>query len=118
MVHHRIIVRIPLVGVIDYLDYEKTGQQNQDDRTHSTVRTRDGEKVFLQRAGSRIQTSTKASHGDDGTTNGMNRLQGELVSLHALPIQVVHQLSLSLLVTCQELHRAVTMRTDTLTAIY
>ena len=55
-----------------YSTLDQLFQQDEDDRTYHTVRTRHGEEVFLNGTRSRIEACAKACHGDDSLANGMD----------------------------------------------
>ena len=104
----------------DFLDttLHQLFEQDKNDRAYHAIRTGNGEEILLQGTCSRIQTGAKACHRDDSLTNGMYRIQGQRISLHTLSVQIVNQLLLVFRTTCQELYRAVTMRTNTLATPY
>ena len=90
-------------------------EQDEDDRAHHTIGTRNGEEIFLQGPGGGIETCAKACHRDNRLTHRMYRLEREGIGLQALCVEVVDQLLLRLLTTCQELYRAIAMGADALT---
>ena len=94
----------------------KLFKKYEDDRTNETIGTGNREKVFLQGTGGGIEPCSEACNGNDSTAHGMNRLQCEHICLHTVIIKVIHQLSLRLLVSCQELNRAVTMGANSFSA--
>ena len=93
-------------------------KQYQDDRPHHAVGTGNGEEILLECPGGRIETGAETCHGNDGLTDGMDRLQRERISLHVVGIQIVGKLLLGFLTPGQELHGAVAMRAYTLSAPY